>query len=277
MKQAEWPMIILTAIIALSTAANVVVYWCESESAGKQTDKLIAQANIQANAATKMSAAARDQVDAANNFADSAEGINISTDAAVTEFSRLAKSTEDSVKTAQGASRLDQRAWVYAFPKGELSYSDVEPVLVPYMLINSGKTLARNVDGFVRVQILARNTSPTFKYGDEVPGPPSFHFGLGALFPNAPINLKPLYWISPIYGVIDPNNPDPAPLQPGDTEAINIGKKYIVTHGKFTYEDAFGIQHWVQFCTATHGNRFTGKGVKECAEYNNADKTQEER
>ncbi len=131
------------------------------ESGSGQTDKLISFAKSQSDAATDMATAAGDQVDAANNFADSAEGINIQTAEAVGEFKRLADDTERSIQSAQNnaqealnasiaASQLDQRAWVGV--SGERTIGGAEKINgttitfsydgVEFDIFNSGKTPA---------------------------------------------------------------------------------------------------------------------------------------
>jgi hypothetical protein len=144
-KNGEWPMIVLTAIIALSTAANVIVYWRESISAGKQTERLIDVAKAQSKAATDMAQAARDQVDASNNFADSAEEVNGESRRAVDQFARLAKATEQTVTNSQQSFADDRRAWIGYQDAVLDNFEPNKPISFQITFMNTGRTPAREV------------------------------------------------------------------------------------------------------------------------------------
>jgi hypothetical protein len=111
--------VVLTFAIALLTAGNVgVSFWYASitkraaEDSGRQTQRLISAANIQASAATKNATSAQQSAQAASDFAIQAHGINTQTEAAVRQFQRIAGDSERAMNASVDASRLDQRPWV---------------------------------------------------------------------------------------------------------------------------------------------------------------------
>lgn len=73
---AEKVTVFITAIIALCTATQALIYWQQKkimQSGGQQTDKLISAANIQAGSAQKIADASNRNAAAAEKFAASAE------------------------------------------------------------------------------------------------------------------------------------------------------------------------------------------------------------
>lgn len=138
-------MTILTAIIAVSTLANVIVYWRESESAAKQTQNLIDAANIQSSAASKNAGAADRfadsasiQATAAKNAAQAMADQVKKLQAGVAQTSRLANATEVANTNALEA----DRPWVGIF----LSVKDFEVGKTPtytVTFLNTGKRPAK--------------------------------------------------------------------------------------------------------------------------------------
>jgi len=277
--EAEWSMVRLTGIIAAFTVLNVLVvafnvwvYYRESEDAGKQTQKLIEAANIQAGAAER-------NAGAASSFSTSADGINSHTKDAVAEFQRLAKATESSATQAaksmvlsQSAFRAQQRAWVGVSVVGTFRPENMKPIIISYMIANAGRTIARNVDGFMKIEVLPKDQPPVFIY-DPKQWPAAFgqHFAMGALFPNSPQVMQP-YWIDPNWGIgPDRSNPTKGLLGGGQYNSVEAGDWYIATYGRFTYDDVFGVHHWITFCNVYATDHPDGAGAQKCAEYNDAD------
>jgi hypothetical protein len=123
-----------------------------AKATSDQIEKLITAANIQAYAATK-------NAEAAASFARSAEAISTQTKLSVDKFERMAKASEESIRTTQktatdalqasiDSSRLDQRAWV-----------GIEAV--KSAVTNSTNRFGRPSAMIDDVQILIRNTGKT--------------------------------------------------------------------------------------------------------------------
>ena len=219
-KQVEWPMIILTAIIALATAANVIVYWCESESAGKQTQKLIDAANIQACAAAR--------------FAASASGINQHTDDAVGQFRRLADDTEKNIKNAQATFRDEQRAWVGADNVTNIVIKENEIPSFSVQIKNTGKTPA------LHLRFVTSGTSQ--------PAGQKINFEYPGLAPGPQIASNFVLQPESTYGLGVGGQPSIAPLKRHQVEVVSSGENWFWVYGKITYEDVSGRTHHTKFC-----------------------------
>jgi hypothetical protein len=139
-------MMWLTGVIAFGTLVSAVaigLQWREMVGGGKQTDKIIAAANINADAATKSAKAAQD-------FADTETKISAGIVSAVQELDRQAKSAELSRKTSESASHnalqasidnfhLEQRAWIsalVAMPVFDFTKENIAKITTS----NTGKT-----------------------------------------------------------------------------------------------------------------------------------------
>ena len=146
---AEKVTVLITAVLAVIGFFQYTVYKQQKaimESSGQQTQQLVDAANIQACAATKNAASA-------DRFAISADGINQHTADAVSDFSRLAKASEDAasraseaIKSTRESFQQDQRAWIGVSEFRTINFDEVNGVQVDVSLINSGKTPARSVE-----------------------------------------------------------------------------------------------------------------------------------
>ena len=111
----------------------------EMSQSGQQTDKLIVAAKALAGAAGDTATAAGDQVDAGNNFADSAEEINRGIVEAVDQLQAAAKNAKTSINATKEAMQLDQRAWVVMRGVGPAPELD-KPWELHVLFTNTGKT-----------------------------------------------------------------------------------------------------------------------------------------
>jgi hypothetical protein len=145
-----------TLIIAVVGFCQLLVYLQMKKimkDSGKQTDQLIGAAGLQAFAATQNASAAA-------SFATSAQGINTQTRLAVDKFERMAKASENSIKTIEKtakealdasieSSRIDQRAWVsLMFPIETADKAKIQPNgMIEFVLKfkNTGKTPALKI------------------------------------------------------------------------------------------------------------------------------------
>jgi hypothetical protein len=145
-------MIALTVAIALGTivsAVAIVLQWREMVGGGKQTDKIIEAANINASAANR-------SADASQQFADTAVLINGGIGDAVKKLEAQAGISAAAIKATQDAMRLDQRAWVAV---KDAHGPPLEPVVV---FINTGRTPGRNVVAYPSIMYALKGVIPDF-------------------------------------------------------------------------------------------------------------------
>jgi hypothetical protein len=240
MKQVEWPMIILTAIIAIATAANVVVYWCESESSSAQTQKLISAANIQACAASK-------NAQSAASFAASADGINTHTKDAVDKFQRLAKASEDNISAIRESARLEQRAWISTgISLPIIDQQETKTIPIKVTLINSGKTFALKtvVSSHATFTNHEITTDEKLKLGAQA-GPPDS------------------------IALLAPGMPSEAPIDISTEDLPRIIKRisgggYTYVWGDISYFDVFKRPHTTEYCAYRKEPTKTDTPVFQC-------------
>jgi hypothetical protein len=236
---AEKATVLLTLAIVLVGIIQACIYQQQKrimESSGKQTQQLIDAANIQASAAIKNTEAAQQNAQSAVNFASYAKGINEHTEDAVKQFKIMAKASENSITATQQAIRLEQRAWLFVGGfMGNPKAGDV--FAISTIVTNSGKTPARKVALIDGVSPRAPSELPDFDYTRL--GPNFATEGKGILPPNGSI-----------VSVRDVNGGQP--LNQSELDLIDRGGIRFYKHGKISYEDVFGCQHWVRYCYYLH-------------------------
>ena len=131
--------------------------------------------------------------------------------------------------------------------------------LVPTELVNTGKTPARNIRGSIVVGVFQKNEPLDFTYA-----PGHAHYGIeaGTIFPNGKIS-ESFEAIKHGQGHAEPII-FTAPLK----EELWNAKSFVVVHGRITYNDIFGIEHWTTYCRyILHPELIS----KECTRYNDTD------
>ena len=166
------------------------------------------------------------------------------------------------------AMQKEQRAWVVIKDAGtELDIA--KTITHKFIVVNNGKTPAKNVQGTFKMEILDRDSEPSFDLSnrDEVGS-----FSTPLMMPDDPSTLG----INPLSQL-----PGTKLLQ-AQIMTDDLKKKY--TDGKIwlalvfstSYKDAFGTQHWLKICrhiiSREPGTVFsTPAGVNACTNYNKAD------
>ena len=89
----------------------------------------------------------------------------------------------NSADTQTKAFHLEQRAWVMPFVSGTPSIVLGKEIMIPFALMNTGKTPALAVDGDVAVGLLKKNDLPEFVYKQHS-GHPVYKIKGGIIFPN---------------------------------------------------------------------------------------------
>lgn len=157
--------------------------------------------------------------------------------------------------------RLEQRAWISIEPPKTTKAGENKPLIAELIIKNNGKTPAKKLDSVFHVKIFKSNESPNLNLSGF-----AFSSTAGILNPNDTIPTP----VPMLKGVTDILNP---PLLTHD-EAVEIssGKAYIVTFGKVTYFDIYGIPHWITYCSwQTTANVRGNYSSLDCVEYNNVD------
>ena len=176
-----------------------------------------------------------------------------------------AKSAAD---TAIQTMHIGDRAWVNV-STGQAPMTDGSPLVIPVTIVNNGKTTAFNVVGRMVVNLLPVNTEPDYVYKM---GHPSYAFDVRALAPDHPQKVD--YAALPKY--LDPKRRlHPIMVTPKLREDMGKGYTQLVVHLRLTYDDIFGISHWVQFC-ASASAIIPGQKVHSandtCGQYNDMDR-----
>ena len=181
-----------------------------------------------------------------------------------------ADAARSSAQTAADSMHIDQRAWI-GITVGRSQMTNGKPLTMAIRIANTGKTPAFKMHGNIVANLLREDEEPDFLYKH---GHPRYEVGGGGqtLVPNLPQDMQ--YAALPKYDE-SPNEPLP-PIIVDDSirQAIETGKSYIVVHGKITYYDVFGIEHWIRFCHYAHNVvGFQERSVAStCGPYNDTDK-----
>jgi hypothetical protein len=222
-------MIALTVAIALGTivsAAAIVLQWREMVGGGKQTDKIIEAANINACAA--------------KSFATSADKINRGVGNAVIKLGQQADDAEQFFRT-------DERAWVVI---SSLNKTETIPADSTFGTTfkfsifpkNVGKTVARYV------KIHAENPDAA---GSFMENKHAILMSQDQLFRISGTNKRTIMPDNPGPQTLAPGAESPVPVFSGGQEPKRYADgnfRYSFILGRIDYTDAFGVRHWTHFC-----------------------------
>ena len=161
----------------------------------------------------------------------------------------------DANAIAREQMRRDQRAWIqYMLGDEKPEVAVGKRVAFRVMITNIGKTVARQVHGWVAVEKLSFIQSPSFNRND----PLRINVGAdtGLLFPSHVSSFE-LDWRKndPIYP-LDDDRTTIALASDIDVRDWREGKFYFAVFGKIDYRDIFEVPHWTTFCST-----FTGVGT----------------
>jgi len=135
---------------------------------------------------------------------------------------------------------------------------DEKPIVIPVNIGNAGKTPAKKVKGTIWVKVLLRD--------QHVP------FGvtmMGKQFDHAIVTPQYYRTLEVEAYEFDVITATPIILKTAVHEALLRGESRIVAFGRFSYVDAWNVEHWVKFCDDLGVN--LGGTLRECADYNNMD------
>lgn len=175
------------------------------------------------------------------------------------------KAAQDSAKGIQKQIQQDQRAWIdVGF--GQFQWGLNEPVSIPVILTNVGKTPAMKFRAVIIVEVLKITESPNLSDKFSVPAVTD---SAGIMTPHTIITLKGQTL------KIDPTDKAKATSwNLGETDKLKLetGKAYWVAHGMIRYYDIFKNPHWRKFCSFGSPSTTTIlMPTGACSEYNSAD------
>jgi hypothetical protein len=171
--------------------------------------------------------------------------------------------------------RIDQRPWVVVNPATkpeEVKETENGEMRGNLLISNIGKTVARNVRGVFRLELISKQLGgdPDVSQESSDLYHPPVHYEFGTLWPNsAPLPLH-VPMLKKLPG-------QEKPITDHDTMAVRLdADMYMRVHGTITYVDAFGHDHWTKFCGTIKGGPYpTGHDAstpsKKCIEYNDSD------
>jgi hypothetical protein len=180
---------------------------------------------------------------------------------------KQAEAAQESAEAIQGQMRTDQRPWLY-IPRGS---EKTEPYILgqeitdDLYIVNSGKTLARNVMTTFRIHMLLKGEEPDFNYHDHF-FPPVIS-KMGTIFPNESPRLLRVAVVSTVGG-----KKMRVTLPQRDFDSLAKGEEHAVIYGTIGYDDTFGHHHWTHYCGGIILEQaFPNSPSKRCVEYNDAD------
>jgi|SRR5580692_667204 hypothetical protein len=188
------------------------------------------------------------------------------------QYAEMIKNTQNSRRSFDLASkslRMDQRAWLVPTLDPINFFVIGSPMPVVGHIVNSGKTPARHIDGWIDAEILGKTQD--FQFPRHGKGVMVGKFYADVFFSNAfPI---PMATVVRKRGIAD----DPIKVTPELIRDIQGGSVGIIVFGKLTYDDIFGIQHSTDFCNVPTQALLPmatslPKAIERCKEYNQIDK-----
>jgi hypothetical protein len=154
----------------------------------------------------------------------------------------------------------DERAWLKGRSIGDVPQLDAsKPYSMPFTITNIGKTSARDVVIEADVEVVARESDPSFEFTE-----PHAHVSTGIMYPGDSADI-----VAETFDKSSHSAPTRS-LGQADYDLLSSGKAYLVFFGRVTYKDIFRRSHWTQFC----GWKSFSAGQyhsRKCTDYNDTD------
>jgi hypothetical protein len=177
--------------------------------------------------------------------------------------------------------RIDERAWLAVKFTPFFGPTVGNKVPAPILTMNTGKTVAKDIKGWVFFRPVPIATTIDLSDYKKVeasslpagePLPAWTKFWTGVVFPN---DQLPMPQIAIAKTPVGRDSPEEFTWDQASQDQWTRGEIYLALHGKITYNDAIGNPHWTTFC-ATFMAPGTGKMVSrdtydKCVGYNTVD------
>jgi hypothetical protein len=172
-----------------------------------------------------------------------------------------ASAAQDSVKAIRRQMQQDQRAWINV-SSGNVNFAENQPITIPVISTNSGKTPAREFVADFIVKLVQIEKSPILDFHHVA----VVRESSGAIFKDQQFAFPAVS----LRNIPRSRGAEPHALSKSEFEDLKSGKTYIVIYGRIAYEDIFKTRHWVHFCSFSSPS---GKPVpaKNCTSYNDID------
>jgi hypothetical protein len=167
--------------------------------------------------------------------------------------------------------RQEYRAWI-TLKSGNGAVTVGQPISLPIRIANIGRTPAKDVEGDVCVYLMDKGEDPPFLYGKDARkrGFPSYHY-------SAKVIMHGESYEFPL--VMEAHGKQGTGIIVAYLELrkqLQDRERWMVMYGKFSYRDAFGANHSVQFCDTASADPLIGAtgrpgeryGNNKCTEYN---------
>lgn len=162
--------------------------------------------------------------------------------------------------------RNDQRAWIsirFVGNQAEIG----KPYVAAFIVQNTGKTLAKKVEGHFKMEILNEADEPNFDYSDNR----LLVRWEGLMVPNVPQSIGVTHLIKALGTEI----PQPTIYTEDLKNRFDSRRIWMAIEGQITYFDIFGRKHWYNVCFANFNPgsdvSSTPPGSTPCSSYNKTD------
>jgi len=245
-------MVVLTGLIFLATAANVLIFYLESESTGKQIDKLSGKAGDIVGAMNTALSDSRDAISKAFKVnEDAVKANNIQNQRSVNATLRAAADTN---KIAQQTLEAEERPWL-GFTGFDMKDN-----------IEAGKTLAaraailnggRSPAVHVRIQVTTQTICGGF------PNIPTYPM-------SNPAQVGSISLVMPNIPRLSAETSATFPLTADDIAIVRRNDCNLYGYARVTYSDTLDRRnHWRHMCVVW--DKSTPKSFNDCDTYNDGD------
>jgi hypothetical protein len=231
----------VSALMAFLTFVFISAQWYEMHTTGADTHDLAVAAGKQADAA-------KAQIEKMGESLAKTDKLVGATSDLAKEAKRSADAATNSLGVSRRAMQLDQRAWINISMPGKPMIQEQSPIMFSVRLLNTGKTIAKNVEANFAVSRLKKGDAPEFIYV-----PHSGHNFIRArtrtISPNFPMDFN-------VALMNTAKDAGEVILDKATHEAFRNGEFTLLIHGKVTYDDIFGVHHWMTFCADAGMSQF---------------------
>jgi hypothetical protein len=246
----DWWIVILTTLLLIVGIITARFFYSQLAEMSRQTKILSTQAQQAASDSVAVTQRTEQQLGIAQ---------------------RQATAAQDSVEAVRRQMREDQRAWLFPLNPPIPPLRIGADVTVPLIITNMGKTPAIDVDAI----------SSFYKVEYEGPRPSeaaALYSHTGTLFPQEQTPVTPIAWQQ---FATTPKKPGPTDergipfrVSVDDYKDFMSGKAFLAFRTDITYNDVFGIHHWLKYCyaiTYVPPVKITDN-IKECSNHNDVDR-----
>jgi hypothetical protein len=161
---------------------------------------------------------------------------------------------------------IDQRPWIVGQPS-QIILVVGQPILQPSVVINTGKTPARDLNMFFKMEVVNSQDSPSFSYSSA----DSQNMKFSIMYPNEghPVFLSVVQEVPGTHALTN------LVLTQDLFDRYNNREIAFVIYAKIEYWDVFRVHHSGTWCGSSYNwgpnPSKSPPALQKCSEYNNAD------